>query len=239
MCARRYSSRRSSSTAPSSSRSVNAAPFSVISSGRSPYSRLSRSEQLGQRFRNDGPVHRRTLGVLLDFANAEDGAVAGSHEVRPVEVDAEKVDRLRDCLRGRRPESRRAGRALSSYSSSMSAGYAPRSSASRNHRFWLPSNRRAAADVLLGRACGQRQRQVERDPDSAVSAGLAEVANDHAMPEQRVVRGPHGGRPVPHARRLDAQRVAEERRHPRLVVRDPVGRRGRRDRRTRAVRTPR
>src|SRR5215218_6726483 len=50
-------------------------------------------EQLRQRRRDDGPAHRRQLGVLVDLAQPEHSAAAALRdEVRPVEVDAEEVE---------------------------------------------------------------------------------------------------------------------------------------------------
>src|SRR5215813_2768398 len=59
---------------------------------------LDAQKQLGEGLRHDRPIHRRHLRVLLDLADGEDGAVAGGDEVRPVEVHAEEVERLRDRL---------------------------------------------------------------------------------------------------------------------------------------------
>ena len=76
--------------------------------------------------------------------------------------------------------------------------------------------------VLLGLRRGASHGQVERDPDPAVPPGSRNSRTTTPCAEQRMVRRPHCGRPVAEARRLDALRVAEERGHPRLVVRDPV-----------------
>jgi hypothetical protein len=64
--------------------------------------------------------------------------------------------------------------------------------------------------------------QVEGDPDPARSSRVPERTHDRAVGKERVMGCPEGARPVRRAGSLRAQRIAEERGHPRLVVRRPV-----------------
>ena len=78
-----------------------------------------------------------------------------------------------------------------------------------------------AVGVGVGR--GDRDGQVERDPDLPVVAGLAVGPNRLAVRQQRVVDCAERGRPVADTGSLDPVGVAEDARHPRLVVGDPGG----------------
>src|SRR6476620_2447058 len=60
---------------------------------------LEPEQQLGQRGRHHRPAHRRVLDVEIDVSQAEHRPVViRRDDVRPVEVDAEEVERLRDQL---------------------------------------------------------------------------------------------------------------------------------------------
>src|SRR5438874_2814075 len=182
---------------------------------------LDPQKQLRERLRHDRPLHRRQLRVLLDLPDAENGTVAGGDEVRPVEVHAEEVERLRDRLEIAVLDCiERAGLALVQLE--HVGGIRTAQQGVEEPAIVVAVEPLGRGGVLLGLRRGASHGQVEGDPDPAGPPGGTELAHRDPVPQQRVVRGPHSGGPVPQARRLDALGVTEERGHPRLVVRDPV-----------------
>src|SRR3954449_5635165 len=182
---------------------------------------LDPQKQLRERFRYDRPLHRRQLRLLLDLPDAEDGTVAGGDEVRPVEVHAEEVERLRDrleiavlyCIE-------RAGLALVELE--HVGGIRTAQHGVEEPAVVVAVEPLGRGGILLGLRGAASDGQVEREPDPAGPPGCTEVAHHDSVRQQRMVRCPHSGSPVPQARRLDALRVPEEGGHPRLVVGDLV-----------------
>ena len=103
----------------------------------------------------------------------------------------------------------------------------------------MPLQAQGSGPVLVPVAARPRDGQVERDPDPASPAALAERAHDRAVREQDVMGRAQRTLPVGGAGRLRPDRIAEERRHVGLVVRRPVLDEAVRGRRTRARRTRR
>src|SRR4051812_1832252 len=121
-------------------------------------------QELGQRIRNDRPPHRSPHSVDLDVARSEHAVLSGDDEIRPIEVDAEEVERLRDRLevavadRAERPDVR-----LVQSEHVLGVGTAEQRIEEPPVVVAVEPERCCAIRVRRSRR--RRDRQVERDPD--------------------------------------------------------------------------
>ncbi len=86
----------------------------------------------------------------------------------------------------------------------------------------VPVGEGGGPDVLLAIGPGIDRVEVEGDPDLAATARRPERLDGPGVPEQHVVCGADRTREVIDPRRMSAVEVADERRHPWLVQRDPA-----------------
>src|SRR3954470_5957610 len=176
---------------------------------------LEAHQERGQGRRLDRPPHRRQRPVrrhLLERERAVDAA--RPDDGRLVEVDAEEVDWRRDLLEVAGLHELQWPDALLVQLDQIGG------IAAAQDRVEEPAVAVTVEPARCFRLAGH-VRQVERDANLAAAALVPEGVHRAPVGEQHVVRRGKCLWPVGDARRLDAVAVAEESRHPGLVVRDP------------------
>ena len=179
------------------------------------------------------PAHRRPSSVVRHVLDPDRAVVlAGAHDRRLVEVDAEEVDRSRDLREvAVLDEVERADALL------VQVDHV-RGVTAAQQRIQEPTVAVAVqAAPCLGLAVDVGQ--VQRDPNPSRIAPVTEGSDGPPVGEEHVVRSGQRRLPVAHARRFRAVGVPEESGHPGLVVGHPGRRRDRRGPRRRARRTRR